>query len=101
MTGALKRLFELPIVLSRTVLSLVITMIFPRETGIALAHTLSYMCGNAFTLAETLAVALVQLGTHAMSHALWMAATRQPLSPPPDGAVANFYEYQHTQEQIP
>ena len=99
--GALKRLFKLPIVLLCSFLALVITMVFPQDTGIALAHTVAYMCGNAFTLFKTASMTLVQLGTHALSHALWMAATRQPLPPAPDGAVANFYDYAYSQDQIP
>ena len=76
-------------------------MVFPQETGVALAHTLAYVCDNAFTLMKTLGMTLVQLLTHALSHALWITATRQPLSEPPPGEVANFYDYAYTQDQIP
>ena len=99
--GALKRLFRLPIVLLLSFSSLVIMMIFPQETGTALAHTITYMCGNAFTMLKTLAVTLVQLLTHALSHALWMAATRQPLAPPPEGSAHAFYEFAYSQDDIP
>ena len=88
--GSLKRLFRLPIMLVLSFLSLVLMMIFPQETGTALAHTITYMCGNAFTLLKTLAVTLVQLLTHALSHAPWMAATREPLAPPPRGFRARI-----------
>ena len=99
--GALKRFFRLPIVLLLSFLSLAIMMIFPQEMGIALAHTITYMCGNAFTLLKTLAVTLIQLLIHALSHALWMAATRQPLSPPPKGTGHAFYEFAYSQDDIP